>query len=86
MPTSSLQKYEFAGDFCVLEMCSAGRTESSAPTRFLKFSCLFVGVDAHIAPAKRTVFSEIFGEFVTALGSMWASTPTNIPEGMQNFI
>ena len=44
------------------------------------------GGDAHIAPAKRAVFSEIFGEFVTALGSMWASTPTNIPEGMQNFI
>ena len=27
---------------------------------------MFVGVDAHIAPAKRTVFSEIFGEFVTS--------------------
>ena len=56
------------------------------PYRILENSPVMRRGDAHIAPAKRTVFSEIFGEFVTALGSMWASTPTNIPEGMQNFI
>ena len=30
---------------------------------------IFVGADAHIGPAERTVFSVIFGEFVT---SQWA--------------
>ena len=36
----------------------------------------FVGVDAHIDPAVETDFTKIPGEFVRALGAMWASPPT----------
>ena len=39
-----------------------------------------VGGDAHIDPAIRNVFSKISGEFVTALGAMWASPPTQYME------
>ena len=39
-----------------------------------------VGGDAHIDPAIRNVFSKISGEFVTALGAMWASPPTKRKE------
>ena len=38
----------------------------------------FVGVDAHIDPAVQTILTIILGEFVTALGPMWASAPTRI--------
>ena len=34
--------------------------------RFYSFSGMFVGVDAHIDPAERTVFTEISGEFATS--------------------
>ena len=44
-----------------------------------------VGGDAHIAPAEQSVFTGIFGEFDRALGSMWASTPTNFYEVDPNF-
>ena len=34
--------------------------------RFYSFSGMFVGVDTHIDPAERTVFTEISGEFATS--------------------
>ena len=34
--------------------------------RFYSFSGMFVGVDAHIDPAERTVFTEISGEFAAS--------------------
>ena len=37
---------------------------------------MFVGVDAHIDPAERTVFTEISGEFVIAIGAMCSIAPT----------
>ena len=57
--------YEFAeyfrknGIFC-------GRTEASAPTVLWRIFRRFVGADAHIGPAKRTVFTEIFRKSVIA--------------------
>ena len=30
------------------------------------------------------IFTEILGEFERAIGSMWASTPTNLPEGVEH--
>ena len=49
-------------------------------------ACKAVGDDAHIVPADSTVFTEIFGESGGALGSMWASTPTNIPEDFKRTV
>ena len=37
----------------------------------------FVGADAHIGPAERTVFTKIFGEFVTASRADVGIGPTN---------
>ena len=34
--------------------------------------------DAHVAPAEKSGFTEIFGEFDVPKGSMRASTPTQI--------
>ena len=34
----------------------------------------------NIDPAEKSGFLKIFGEFVRALGAMWASPPTNTPE------
>ena len=49
-------------------------------TSLLHRSSRSVGVDAHIDPAVQIVFTEIFGEFVRALGAMWASPPTQYME------
>ena len=38
----------------------------------------------HIDPAACTDFSKITGEFEGSLGAMWASPPTNVPEGFPN--
>ena len=38
----------------------------------------------HIGPAACTDFSKITGEFKGSLGAMWASPPTNVPEGFPN--
>ena len=57
------------------------------PYDFLeKASVRLVGDDAHIVPADSTDFTEIFGESGGALGSMWASTPTNIPEDFKRTV
>ena len=49
-------------------------------------ACKAVGDDAHIVPADSTDFTEIFGESGGAFGSMWASTPTNIPEDFKRTV
>ena len=54
------------------------------PYRGLKVSEVCVGDDAYIVPAECTDFTEISGEFERAIGSMWASTPTNLPEGVEH--
>ena len=56
-PQKNPPKQEISGEFDT----SLGRTGSSAPTGLLP-----VGADAHIGPAKRTVFTEIFRKSVIA--------------------
>ena len=50
----------------VSEAYFARRAESPAPTSFFGASGRFVGVDAHIDPAERTLFTEIYGKFATS--------------------
>ena len=50
----------------------------------MKVSEVCVGDDAYIVPAECTAYTEFSGKFVRALGSMWASTPTNLPEGVEH--
>ena len=50
----------------------------------LKVSEVCVGDDAYIVQAECTAYTEFSGKFVRALGSMWASTPTNLPEGVEH--
>ena len=48
--------------------------------RFYSFSGMFVGGDAHIDPAERTVYTEIPGEFDGTLGSMCSIDPYEVWE------
>ena len=45
----------------------------------------FVGVDAHIDPADRIVFTKVFGEFVRANGAMWAVRPMGSYEFAEDY-
>ena len=55
--------YEFAADFRISVVHFAGRKAASAPTVLWTSPGKFVGVDAHIDPAVKTVFTKIQCEF-----------------------
>ena len=55
--------YEFAADFRISVVQFAGRKAASAPTVLWTSPGKFVGVDAHIDPAVKTVFTKIQCEF-----------------------
>ena len=50
-------------------------TQSNPPSGISENPKICVGVDAHIDPAVRTIFTEIFGEFETSLGAMCSIAP-----------
>ena len=55
--------YEFAADFRISVVQFAGQKAASAPTVLWTSPGKFVGVDAHIDPAVKTVFTKIQCEF-----------------------
>ena len=70
---------EFADGFRISAARFAGRTESSAPTAFEKFSRFCVGVDAHIDPMAIADSHWIFVKTAHTAGAMCSIAPYEHP-------
>ena len=68
IPRRAEKRYRFSLQFSgrVLQFCKMGWHWSGS----------FVGADAHIGLAEHTIFTGIFGEFVTFIGPTESSAPT----------
>ena len=68
IPRRTPERYRFGLHFSlrILQFCKMGGHRRGS----------FVGADAHIGPAEHTIFTGIFGEFVTFIGPTESSAPT----------
>ena len=68
IPRRAEKRYRFSLQFSgrVLQFCKMGWHWSGS----------FIGADAHIGLAEHTIFTGIFGEFVTFIGPTESSAPT----------